>query len=113
MVISGGENVYSIEVEQALFSHEHIAEISVIGTPHEVWGETVTAVIVLAEGVVAQTRADREAVIARIDASARESLAGFKVPRRFAFVEGFPRTATGKVRKVELRESVQGNLFDV
>lgn len=101
MVISGGENVFPIEIEQVLYGHPAIAEVSVIGTPDDKWGETVTAVIVPKEGA----GTDETALADDITAYARERLAGFKVPRRFHFAEELPRTATGKVRKVELRHT--------
>ncbi len=100
MVITGGENVYPIEIEQVLYRHPAIAEVSVYGTADEKWGETVTAAVVLAAG---QESADEVALAADITAFARQQLAGFKVPRRFVFLAELPRTATGKVRKIELR----------
>ena len=101
MVISGGENVYPIEVEQVLYDHPAIAEVSVIGTPHEDWGEAVTAVFVLADGA----DDDSASLAEDITAFARERLSGFKVPRTLHFTRELPRTATGKVRKVALRST--------
>lgn len=101
MVISGGENVYPIEIEQVLYGHPAIAEVSVIGTPDDKWGETVTAIIVPAEGADPNETTLKE----DITAYTRERLAGFKVPRRLHFATELPRTATGKVRKVDLRKS--------
>lgn len=101
MVISGGENVYPIEIEQVLYGHPAIAEVSVIGTPDDKWGETVTAIIVPADGA----DPNESALTEDITTYSRERLAGFKVPRRLHFATELPRTATGKVRKVELRQS--------
>ncbi|MGB6246393.1 acyl-CoA synthetase [Gordonia sp. (in: high G+C Gram-positive bacteria)] len=96
MVISGGENVYPAEVEQALYQNPKIAEVAVIGTPHEHWGEMVTAVVVLKPG--ADLTADE------LEAWARERLSAFKCPRRIEFVDELPHTATGKVLKREIRK---------
>ncbi|GAA1316672.1 long-chain fatty acid--CoA ligase [Leucobacter albus] len=101
MVISGGENVYPIEVEQVLHTHDGITDVSVIGTPHDYWGEAVTAII------VSGGASNSEDLAASLDKHARTHLAGFKVPRRYFVVEALPLTATGKVRKVELREWVK------
>lgn len=102
MIITGGENVYPVEVEQALYAHKHIADVAVIGTPDDKWGETVTAVIVVSESA----GEDRTALLADIEAHARERIAAFKIPRRYAFMDALPRTSTGKVQKFDLRSSV-------
>jgi fatty-acyl-CoA synthase len=102
MLISGGENVYPVEIEQVLYAHPSIAEVAVVGTPDEKWGETAAAVIVLSPG---ETR-DHEEVAADIREFARDRLARFKVPRRIEFAEELPRTATGKIRKTELRSTL-------
>jgi acyl-CoA synthetase (AMP-forming)/AMP-acid ligase II len=96
LVISGGENVYPAEVERALAGHPDLAEVAVIGVPDPRWGETVKAVVVAAPGA----RVDPAGVIAY----ARERLAAFKCPTSVDVVTELPRTATGKVRKPELRE---------
>lgn len=96
MVISGGENVYPAEVEQALFRHPAIADVAVVGVPDPQWGETVAAVAVL------KPEADLSAQ--ELIDWARERLAHFKCPRRVDFVDALPRTATGKVLKRELRK---------
>ncbi|WP_051297537.1 acyl-CoA synthetase [Brevibacterium album] len=113
MVITGGENVYPIEVEQVLYGHPAVAEVAVIGAPDAQWGEAVTAVVVRAEAAPSAVAdeagtAEDEALAAELTAFARERLAGFKVPKRFVFADALPRTATGKVRKVELRSAVGG-----
>jgi acyl-CoA synthetase (AMP-forming)/AMP-acid ligase II len=94
MIVSGGMNVYPAEVEAALAGLPGLAEIAVIGAPHERWGETVVAVAVSRDAAL-----DESAVIA----AARERLASNKKPTRVVFVESLPRTASLKVDKPELR----------
>ncbi|TCK26300.1 long-chain-fatty-acid--CoA ligase [Pseudonocardia endophytica] len=96
LIISGGENVYPAEVENELAAHPDVAEVAVIGVPHERWGETVKAVVV--------PRAGAEPDAADLVAFARTRLAAFKCPTTVDLVEELPRTATGKVVKGELRE---------
>jgi fatty-acyl-CoA synthase len=95
VIISGGENVSSIEVEDALMSHPAVKEVAVIGIPDEKWGELVTALVVTDGGEVTS----RELI-----AHCRQSLAGYKCPKRVEFVDQLPRTATGKLQKFKLRE---------
>jgi acyl-CoA synthetase (AMP-forming)/AMP-acid ligase II len=95
VIISGGENVASIEVEDALFSHASVAEVAVIGVPHEKWGETVKALVVLAAGATA-TEAD-------LIAHCRSRLAHYKCPTSVEFRGELARTATGKLQKFKLR----------
>ncbi len=99
VIITGGENVASIEVEDALFSHPAVAEVAVIGLPHEKWGETVVAIVVL--------NSDAEATERDLIDFARERLAHFKCPTMVRFCNVLPRTATGKVQKYKLRTSQQ------
>jgi acyl-CoA synthetase (AMP-forming)/AMP-acid ligase II len=95
VIISGGENVSSIEVEDALMSHADVKEVAVIGIPDEKWGELVTALVVPArEGVTPED----------LIAHCRTNLAGYKCPKRIDFVDALPRTATGKLQKFKLRE---------
>ena len=96
VIITGGENVSSIEVEDCLFSHEAVAEVAVIGVPSEKWGETIKALVVLAPGAAA-TEAD-------LIAHCKSRLAGYKAPTSVEFRSEIPRTATGKVQKFKLRE---------
>lgn len=96
VIVSGGENVASIEVEDALFSHPDVAEVAVIGVPDDKWGELVVALVVLAPGATATADDLREHCRAR--------LAGYKVPKRIEFREELARTATGKLQKFKLRE---------
>src|SRR4051794_18553322 len=96
VIITGGENVSSIEVEDAVFSHPAVAEVAVIGVPDDKWGEMVTALVVLAEGATATD--------AEIIAYCRARLAHYKAPKRVEFREAIPRTATGKIQKFKLRQ---------
>ena len=96
MIVSGGENVYPIEVEEALAHHPDVAEVAVIGVPHERWGETVKALVV--------PRAGAEPSPDELIAFARDRLAGYKLPRSIELVDELPRTPSGKVLKRELRE---------
>ena len=95
MIVSGGENVYPAEVENVLSNHPAILEVAVIGVPHERWGETVKAVVVLRPGQQAQATA--------LINFAREHLARFKCPTSVEYVDTLPRTASGKLLKRELR----------
>ena len=96
MIITGGENVYSREVEEALYLHPSVAEAAVVGLPDPAWGESVTAVVVL--------RPNTTATEAEIIATARDSLAGYKKPKRVIFVDELPKTVSGKIIKRELRD---------
>ena len=99
MIIRGGENIYSVEVEAALFEHPDISDVAVIGVPHSILGEEVGAVIVLRPGT--RVRADE---LARHVA---ERLAAYNVPKHFFFREDqLPRNPAGKVLKRELRDEV-------
>ncbi|WP_353947605.1 long-chain-fatty-acid--CoA ligase [Sporolactobacillus sp. Y61] len=96
IIISGGENISSIEVEGVLSRHPAVLEAAVIAVPHEKWGEVPHAVCMLKPG---QTATDQELL-----AFCREHLPSFKTPKSVAFVNQLPRTASGKVRKVDLRQ---------
>ncbi len=96
MIISGGENVYSAEVEAALASHPAVAQSAVIGVPHEKWGESVHAVIVLRQGA--------SATFESLQSHCRERIASYKVPRSVEFMEALPLSSVGKVLKHELRK---------
>ncbi len=95
VIISGGENVSSIEVEDCLFSHPDVAEVAVIGVPDAKWGETVKALVVLAPG----SSADEAALIEHC----RSRLAHYKCPTSVEFRDELARTATGKLQKFKLR----------
>ncbi len=95
MIISGGENVYPAEIESALRELPEVLEAAVIGVPDETWGEVGLAVVVPASGVTEDGEALRAAL--------RQRLAGYKVPKRVRYVTELPKTATGKIRKPDLR----------
>lgn len=96
MIVSGGENIYPAEVENALYGHPAIQDVAVIGVPDDTWGESVKACVVLKPG--ATTTADE------LVAFARTRIGGFKVPRSVDFMKELPRNATGKFLKRVLRE---------
>jgi acyl-CoA synthetase (AMP-forming)/AMP-acid ligase II len=95
VIISGGENISSIEVEDAIFSLEGVAEVAVIGIPDDTWGEMVVALVVPTEG-----RRLSEQVVTD---HCRRTLAGYKCPKQVEFRDQLPRTATGKLQKFRLR----------
>ncbi|MGC5048423.1 AMP-binding protein [Micrococcus porci] len=97
IIISGGENISSIEVEGVIAAHPAVTDVAVVAVADERWGERPVAYVVYRSGA---ERPDEDA----LRAHCRERLAGFKVPDRFLPVEEMPRTATGKIRKNELRE---------
>ncbi len=96
VIITGGENVASIEVEDVLFSHPDVAEVAVIGVPDEKWGETVKALVVLAPGATVTAE--------ELIKYCREHLAGYKTPTSIEFRSELDRTATGKLQKFKLRQ---------
>ena len=96
VIISGGENVSSVEVEGALLRHPAVREAAVVGVPHERWGEAPHAYIVLSDGATATE--------AELIAFVRDRLAHFKAPQGCTFVDELPKTATGKIQKYMLRE---------
>jgi acyl-CoA synthetase (AMP-forming)/AMP-acid ligase II len=96
MILTGGENVYSREVEEVLYTHPAVSEAAVIGLPDPTWGENVTAVIVLRPGA--------EATEAEIIGTVRDRLAGYKKPKKVIFVDELPKTVSGKIVKRELRD---------
>jgi fatty-acyl-CoA synthase len=102
VIITGGENVSSIEVEDCIYALDGVAECAVIGVPDEKWGETIKAIIVTTPGAAV----DEAAVIAHC----KGRIAGFKAPTSVDFVDVIPRTATGKVQKFKLREPYWGDL---
>lgn len=112
MIISGGENVYPIEVEQVIYRHPGVEEAAVVGIPDERWGELVVAVVVrrmaAGDGGDAAGDATAELTAGELLEFCRERLSHFKCPRRVEFVEALPRNATGKVLKTELRSQVGG-----
>ncbi|MFM8563505.1 MAG: class I adenylate-forming enzyme family protein, partial [Acidimicrobiia bacterium] len=96
VIISGGENVSSIEVEDAIFSHPEVNEVAVIGVPDEKWGDLVLALVVKS--------ADSSLTEDELIAYAKTTLAGYKCPKKVEFRDALARTATGKLQKFKLRE---------
>ncbi|MFD0346877.1 AMP-binding protein [Kitasatospora aburaviensis] len=99
VIISGGENVSSIEVEDCLYDHPAVAEAAVIGVPDEKWGETVKALVVLKPGPEAAGVSEADLI-----AHCKQRLAGYKSPTSVEFRDALPRTTTGKLQKFRLRE---------
>jgi fatty-acyl-CoA synthase len=100
VIISGGENISSPEIEDALYQHPAVLECAVIGVPHQKWGETPKALVVL--------RAGATAAADELIAFCRDRIAHFKCPTSVDFVPDLPRTATGKLQKFKLRERYWG-----
>ena len=101
IIISGGENISTIEVEQAIASHPAVLECAVVAMPHEHWGERPKAFVVLKPGATAEPRRDHRT-------RANSQLAKFKAPDEVDIVETLPKTSTGKIQKFVLREQVWG-----
>ena len=99
VIITGGENVSSIEVEDVLFSHPAVAEVAVIGVPSEKWGETIKALVVLVEGQEETAETEAELI-----AWCKQKAAGYKAPTSIEVRSELARTATGKLQKFKLRE---------
>jgi fatty-acyl-CoA synthase len=97
IIITGGENVASIEIEKAIYDHSAVLECAVIGVPDEKWGEVPAAILVLKPGKTLD--------VAELVEHCRGKLAGFKVPKHVRFVEALPKGGTGKILKRELRET--------
>ena len=96
MIISGGENIYSTQVEAAIHKHPAVLEAAVIGVPDDEWGEAVKAVVVLKPG---ETATEQEIID-----TARENLASYQKPKSVDFVDSLPKAPTGKILKRELRD---------
>jgi fatty-acyl-CoA synthase len=96
MIISGGENIASLEVERAIYEHPDVQEAAVVGSPDERWNEVPVAYVVLRDGATPDAQA--------LDAFCRERLAKYKTPKGFRFLDALPRNPSGKVLKRELRE---------
>lgn len=97
MIIRGGENIYPREIEEFLYGHPDIADVQVVGLPHERYGEEVLACVILRDP-------ERGLTLDELRAYCRDRLAHYKVPTRLRILDTFPMTVSGKVRKVELRE---------
>ncbi|SPF31968.1 Long-chain fatty-acid-CoA ligase [Syntrophobacter sp. SbD1] len=101
MIISGGENIYSVEVENALYKFPKVFEAAVVGTPDPVWGEKVNAIVVLKPGETADGL--------EIQEFCRQNMAGYKIPGNVVFVDSLPRNASGKLLKYKIREQLKLN----
>ncbi len=99
LIVSGGENVSSVEVEHVIESHPAIREVAVVGVPDERWGEVPRAYVSLVAGA--------QLDLAALDAWLRERLAGFKVPASVVVLDELPKGGTGKIQKAELRATNQ------
>ncbi|HAC57341.1 MAG TPA: acyl-CoA synthetase, partial [Rhodobiaceae bacterium] len=99
IIISGGENISSLEVEDVLYKHPDIIEAAVVARPDEKWGETPCAFVTLRNGATLSE--------ADVIAYCREKLAHFKCPKTVVFTD-LPKTSTGKVQKFKLREQAEG-----
>jgi acyl-CoA synthetase (AMP-forming)/AMP-acid ligase II len=96
MIVTGGENVYPAEVENAVFGHADVADVAVVGVPDDKWGEAVKAIVVLKAGA----SEDPSGIIAWT----KERIAGYKVPKSVDFIAELPRNPSGKILRRELRE---------
>jgi fatty-acyl-CoA synthase len=96
VIISGGENISSVEVEGVLLRHPSVQEVAIVGMPDEKWGESPHAFVVLAP--------EKNASAEELIGFARARLAHFKAPRVVHFVDALPKTATGKIQKYVLRQ---------
>lgn len=105
MVITGGENVYPIEVEQVMYQHPAVGEVAVIGLLDEKWGERVVAVVATKPGVEVNVDELREWT--------RERIAHYKAPKEIRLVDELPRNAAGKILKRELRQTQGGSATSV
>jgi acyl-CoA synthetase (AMP-forming)/AMP-acid ligase II len=95
MIVTGGENVYSTEVEYVIYEHPAVLEVAVIGVPHEKWGEMVKAVVVLKPGM----QVTEEDIIKFV----KSKIASYKAPKSVDFVDSLPKTGSGKITKIPLR----------
>ena len=100
IIISGGENISSLEVEDALYRHPAVLACAVVARPDAKWGETPVAYV--------ETKADSTVTAAELVAHCKTLLAGYKVPREIRF-EAIPKTSTGKIQKFQLRERAKSS----
>ncbi len=97
MILRGGENIYPREIEEFLYAHQAIEDVQVIGVPSEKYGEEVMAWIKL--------KKDYSATEKNLLDFCNKQIAHYKIPKYWKFVDGFPMTVTGKIRKIEMRET--------
>ncbi|OCA80984.1 long-chain fatty acid--CoA ligase [Bacillus sp. FJAT-27225] len=100
MIISGGENIYPREVEDVLYEHKGVVDVAVLGQPDDRWGESVTAFVVLKDPSVTEEQLDELC-------KKSNSLANYKRPRNYIFVDALPRNASGKIQKFLLRKNLE------
>ena len=100
MIVSGGENIYSAEIERALAAHPSVESVAVVGAPDEKWGERVVAFVV--------PRPDTSVDVSDLASHCRGLIAGYKVPKEIHLMDTLPHTASGKVQKAALRQQLQG-----
>ncbi|OOK64876.1 AMP-binding enzyme family protein [Mycobacterium kansasii] len=105
MIVSGGENVYPIEVEKTLAAHPEVAEAAVIGVDDEQYGQRLAAFVVLAP----DAHLDRGAAPEALKQHVRDNLANYKVPREITVLDELPRGSTGKILRAELQSKVRGS----
>jgi len=98
LIVSGGENVYPVEVEQVLRRHPAVDEACVFGVEDTEWGQRVAAIVVVKRGAELSTQ--------ELMDFSRDHLAGYKVPRLIHFIDALPRTASGKIRRDEVRRQI-------
>jgi fatty-acyl-CoA synthase len=98
MIIRGGENIYPREIEEFLYAHPKIADVQVVGVPHERYGEEVLACVIPLDPADPLT-------LEELRAFCEDRLAHYKIPSRLEVLESFPMTVSGKVRKIELRQT--------
>ena len=98
MIVTGGTNVYPAEIEAVIAAHPAVVDVAVISLPDDRWGEAVVAVVRLAVGVTADAEL--------LEQFSRDQLAPYKVPKRWVFTDELPRTASGKVQKFLLRDTL-------
>ena len=99
MIISGGENIYCVEVENALYTHPSVLEAAVVGIPDETWGESVHAVVVCKTGM--------NAISDELISHVRTQIASYKIPRSIEFrTEALPKSGAGKILKRDLRDQL-------
>lgn len=106
MIVSGGENVYSSEVEAALYTSENVLECAVIGVPDNQWGEAVTAFVVKSDEAASKSE---DELSTELIEHMRTRLAAYKVPKQVHFRDQLPKSATGKIQKLELRKEFWGD----
>ncbi|WP_268932409.1 AMP-binding enzyme [Nocardia seriolae] len=105
MIVSGGENVFPQEVEEALLAHPAVADAGAVGVPDDEFGQRLAAAVVLEAGARTTTQALQQHI--------KATLANYKVPRDIAFVPELPRTTAGKLRRQQLPEVIAGAAADI